>query len=112
MTKPRDPRSIAAANGIAADNGFGAVTPPVYLSSTFVFQGYEQAGRYEYTRAGNPSRDMLADTLARLEGGAGAVVTSSGMAAVDLVLGQLRRCLLYTSPSPRDGLLSRMPSSA
>ena len=98
MTKPRDPRTIAAANGIAADRGFGAVTPPVYLSSTFVFQGYEQAGRYEYTRAGNPSRDMLADTLARLEGGAGAVVTASGMAAVDLVLGQLRRDDLVVAP--------------
>ncbi|BCG97932.1 cystathionine gamma-synthase [Mesorhizobium sp. 131-2-1] len=98
MTKPKDPRTIAAANGIAADRGFGAVTPPVYLSSTFVFPDYDQAGRYEYTRAGNPSRDMLADTLARLEGGAGAIVTSSGMAAVDLVLGQLRRDDLVVAP--------------
>ena len=31
---------------------------------------------------------------------------------VDEILGTLRTCLLYTSPSPRDGLLSRMPSSA
>jgi cystathionine gamma-synthase len=98
MTMRRDPRTIAAANGIAADGGFGAVTPPIYLSSTFVFPGYEQAGRYEYTRAGNPSRDMLADTLARLEEGAGAVVTSSGMAAIDLVLGQLRRDDLVVAP--------------
>jgi cystathionine gamma-synthase len=98
MTKPKDPQTIAAANGIAADRGFGAVTPPVYLSSTFVFPGYDQAGRYEYTRAGNPSRDMLADTLARLEGGAGAVVTSSGMAAVDLLLGQLGRGDLIVAP--------------
>ncbi|TPJ38227.1 cystathionine gamma-synthase [Mesorhizobium sp. B2-6-5] len=98
MTKPRDPRTISAANGIAADTGFGAVTPPIYLSSTFVFPGYEQAGRYEYSRAGNPSRDMLADTLARLEEGAGAVVTSSGMAAVDLVLGQLGRDDLVVAP--------------
>ncbi|UDL90460.1 cystathionine gamma-synthase [Mesorhizobium sp. PAMC28654] len=98
MTKPRDPRTIAAANGIAADSGFGAVTPPIYLSSTFVFPGYEQAGRYEYTRAGNPSRDMLGETLAKLEGGAGAVVTASGMAAVDLVLGQLRRDDLVVAP--------------
>lgn len=98
MTKPRDPPTIAAANGIAADSGFGAVTPPIYLSSTFVFPGYEQAGRYEYTRAGNPSRDMLGDTLAKLEGGTGAVVTASGMAAVDLVLGQLGRDDLVVAP--------------
>jgi len=98
MPKAKDPRTIAAANGIAADQAFGAVTSPIYLSSTFVFPGYEQAGRYEYTRAGNPSRDMLADTLARLEGGAGAVVTSSGMAAVDLVLGQFGRDDLIVAP--------------
>ena len=98
MPKAKDPRTIAAANGIAADQAFGAVTSPIYLSSTFVFPGYEKAGRYEYTRAGNPSRDMLADTLTRLEGGAGAVVTSSGMAAVDLVLGQFGRDDLIVAP--------------
>lgn len=111
MTKPNDPRTIAAANGIAADRGFGAVTPPVYLSSTFVFPGYDQAGRYEYTRAGNPSRDMLADTLARLEGGAGAVVTSSGMAAVDLLLGQLGRDDLIVAPHDCYGGTYRLLSS-
>lgn len=111
MTKPKDPRTIAAANGIAADRGFGAVTPPVYLSSTFVFPGYDQAGRYEYTRAGNPSRDMLADTLARLEGGAGAVVTSSGMAAVDLLLGQLGRDDLIVAPHDCYGGTYRLLSS-
>ena len=98
MPKAKDPRTIAAANGIAADQAFGAVTSPIYLSSTFVFPGYEKARRYEYTRAGNPSRDMLADTLTRLEGGAGAVVTSSGMAAVDLVLGQFGRDDLIVAP--------------
>jgi cystathionine gamma-synthase len=98
MTRPRDPRTVAAANGIAADGVFGAVTPPIYLSSSFVFPGYEEAGPYEYSRAGNPTRDMLADTLARLEGGAGAIVTSSGMAAVDLVLGQVKPGDLVIAP--------------
>ena len=40
-------------------------------------------------------------------GGQGKYLIDAGM-AVDLFQG----CLLYTSPSPRDGLLSRMPSSA
>lgn len=83
------PETVAAGHGVASDTAFGAVSPPLYLSSTFVFEGYEQPGRYDYGRAGNPNRDMLGEALAALEGGAGAVVTSSGMAAIDLVLGQL-----------------------
>lgn len=89
MSEPTKLETIAAANGIATDENFGAMTPPVYLSSTFAFSGFEQAGPHEYTRTSNPTRALLADTLAKLEGGAGAVVVSSGMAAVDLVLSQL-----------------------
>jgi cystathionine gamma-synthase len=85
------PETVAAANGIGGENGFGAVAPPIYLSSTFVFPGFEQPGRYEYSRTDNPTRAMLADTLARLEGGAGAVVAASGLAALDLILARLRR---------------------
>jgi cystathionine gamma-synthase len=98
MPRPKDLPTIAAANGIAADKVFGAVAPPIYLSSTFAFAGFENAQGYEYTRTANPSRDMLADTLAKLEGGAGAVVTASGMAAVDLVLSQLGRNDLVVAP--------------
>ncbi len=90
--------TIAAAHGIAGDNGFGAVAPPLYLSSTFAFPGLERPGRYEYSRTDNPTRAMLADTLAKLEGGAGAVVAASGLAAVDLILSQLRRDDLVVAP--------------
>lgn len=82
----RDLRTIAAANGIASGDNYGAVTPPIYLTSTFAFAGFDKHRGYEYSRTANPGRDLLADTLAKLEGGAGAIVTSSGMAAVDLVL--------------------------
>ncbi|MCM8730431.1 cystathionine gamma-synthase [Hephaestia sp. GCM10023244] len=81
------PETIAAAHGVAHDPSFGAIAPPLYLSSTYAFEGYERAGRYDYGRSGNPNRDMLGDALAALEGGAGAVVTATGMAAIDLVLG-------------------------
>jgi cystathionine gamma-synthase len=77
---------------------FGAITPPLYLSSTFAFAGFEQSGEHEYTRTTNPTRDMLADTLAKLEGGVGAVVVSSGMAAIDLVLSQSRSDDLIVAP--------------
>lgn len=81
--------TIAATLGVASDTAFGAVAPPLHLSSTYAFDGYERPGRYDYSRAGNPNRDMLGDALAALEGGAGAVITSSGMAAIDLILGRL-----------------------
>src|SRR5690606_27897540 len=70
MAIPRTPPTIAAVNGIATDTSFGAVTPPIYLSSNFAFGGLEQPRAHEYTRTSNPTRSMLADTLAQLEGGA------------------------------------------
>jgi cystathionine gamma-synthase len=88
MTKLPHAETIAAGHGIASDTAFGAVSPPLHLSTTYEFEGFERPGRYDYGRAGNPNRDLLADALAALEGGAGAVVTSSGMAAIDLLLGQ------------------------
>ena len=98
MPKPRDPHTVAVANGIATDPAFRSVTPPIYLSSTFAFPAYEKAGPYDYTRTANPSRDMLADTLAKLEGGAGAVVVCSGMAAIDVVLSRAPRGGLVIAP--------------
>ena len=86
MPRTLSPETIAASAGIGSDTSFGAVTPPLYLSSTFAFRGFDQAREYDYTRAGNPTRALLADTLSKLEEGAGAVVVASGMAAVDLVL--------------------------
>ena len=82
--------TIAAAHGVASDPAYGAVAPPLVLSSTYEFAGFEQPRAYDYGRAGNPTRDLLADALAQLEGGAGAVITSSGMAAIDLLAGRLR----------------------
>lgn len=85
----RDARTVAAVNGIAMDTSHGAVTPPIYLSSNFVFPDFEVHPQFDYTRTANPTRELLADTLAKLEGGAGAVVTSTGMSAVNLVLDQV-----------------------
>ena len=79
------PATAAVRAGIDADTAFGAVTPPLVLSSNFSFEGFDAKRRYDYTRSGNPTRDLLAGALAELEGGAGAVVTATGMAAVALV---------------------------
>ena len=78
--------TAAVRAGIDHDTAYGAVTPPLVLSSNFSFEGFNAKRRYDYTRSGNPTRDLLADALAELEGGAGGVVTATGMAAITLVL--------------------------
>lgn len=80
-----DTRTQTVRAGIAESEHL-AVVPPLHLSSNYAFAGLEQKGPYDYTRSGNPSRDHLAKALAELEGGVGASVTASGMAAVTLVL--------------------------
>ncbi len=92
------PETIAASYGVATDSAYGAVCPPLYLSSTYSFEGYERPRDYDYGRSGNPSREMLAQALAKLEGGAGAVVTATGMAAIDLILGLLDPDDLVVAP--------------
>ena len=84
MTQPH-PTTTTVRSGIATDSAFGAVVPPLYLSTNFTFESYGTKRRYDYTRSGNPTRDLLADAIAELEGGAGGVVTASGMAALTLV---------------------------
>ncbi len=72
--------------GIESDAQHGAVVPPLHLSTNYSFAGFNEKRTYDYSRSGNPTRDLLAEALADLERGAGAVVTSSGMAAVALAL--------------------------
>jgi cystathionine gamma-synthase len=90
-TRPsRRPATRAVRAGIATDLHHGAVVPPIHLSSTFAFEGFGKKRLYDYTRTGNPTREYLANALAELEEGEGAVVTSTGMSAVALVLQLLR----------------------
>jgi cystathionine gamma-synthase len=88
MTIKNDPRTDAVRAGLETDVMTGAVVPPIHLSSTYTFPRFGEKGRYDYSRSGNPTRDLLADALNGLEGGQGAVVTGSGMGAIAL-LGQL-----------------------
>jgi cystathionine gamma-synthase len=86
-TPPRHHRCTGAVRaGIDRDTAFGAVTPPIVLSSNFSFAGFEQKRQYDYTRSGNPTRDLLGEALAELEGGAGGVITATGMGAITLLL--------------------------
>jgi cystathionine gamma-synthase len=75
--------------GLESDAQYGSVVPPIYLSTNFAFESYRKPRKYDYTRSGNPTRDQFAAALADLEGGAGAVVTCTGLAAITLVLATL-----------------------
>ena len=86
MTFSVDSTTAAVRAAIESDTQHGAVVPPLHLSSNYTFEEFGVKRQYDYTRSGNPTRDALADALTELEGGAGAVVTSSGMAALNLVI--------------------------
>jgi cystathionine gamma-synthase len=90
--------TIACSVGIDEDASFGAVTPPIYLSANYSFAGFREPRAYDYTRSGNPTRDQLADALAKLERGAGAIVTASGMSAIHLVLSLVPTGALVAAP--------------
>jgi cystathionine gamma-synthase len=92
MSSDSPPKNIATRSvraGIESDPHHGAVVPPIYLSSNFAFQRFREPRAYDYTRSGNPTRDQLAGALADLEGGTGAIVTCTGLAAVTLILATL-----------------------
>ncbi len=82
--------TIAVRAGIETDTQHGAITPPLYLSSNYSFAGFDEPREFDYTRSGNPTRQILGDALAELERGAGGVITSSGMSAIFLVLQLLK----------------------
>src|ERR1700690_3734839 len=68
----------------------GAVTVPIYPTSTYVQQGIGENKGYEYSRVSNPTRDRLEENLASLEGGVAAPVFASGMAAIHAVVSLLK----------------------
>jgi cystathionine gamma-synthase len=84
--KPARPRQITQTvrAGLECDDATGCVVPPIHLTSTFAFRGFGQKRDYDYTRSGNPTRDLLGAAIAELELGVGAVVTATGMAAITL----------------------------
>ncbi|WP_159016530.1 trans-sulfuration enzyme family protein [Cognatiluteimonas profundi] len=86
-TSTLHPATLAVHAGAEPDAETGAVAPPIHLATTFRHgpAGERQSG-YEYQREGNPTQDRLETALATLEGGAGALVFASGMAAISGVL--------------------------
>jgi len=98
MSFSENPATIAVRASLESDSQHGAVVPPLHLSSNYTFAGFGQKRQYDYCRSGNPTRDALADALTRLEGGAAAVITSSGMAALTLLTQLLKPGELLIAP--------------
>lgn len=84
--------TIAVNSGLNIDQQYGGVVPSITLSTTYNFEDFNQPRAHDYSRRGNPTRDVIQRALADLEGGAGAVLTSSGMSAIHLV------CTVFLKP--------------
>ena len=80
--------------GNVKDKQYGALTMPIYQTSTFYFNSCEEGGRrfageeagFIYTRLGNPTSTVLESKVAELEGGEAAAATASGMGAISSTL--------------------------
>jgi cystathionine gamma-synthase len=104
--------TLAARYAVNSDEAHGAVIPPLYMSSNFSFHGLGKKREYDYTRSGNPTRDQLSGALAALEGGAGGVITASGMAAVHLVTQLVKPGELIVAPHDCYGGCHRLFTAA
>ena len=96
MPGPADPGfdTLALHAGAAPDPATGARALPIHLSSSFVFESCEHAASlfnlersgHVYSRISNPTNAVFEERMAALEGGAGAIATASGQAALHLAI--------------------------
>ncbi|NWF77895.1 MAG: PLP-dependent transferase [Chloroflexi bacterium] len=82
--------TIAIHAGGRPDRAFGAVSVPIYQTSTFVFEDVGKTKGYDYSRTANPTRKVLEDTIAQLEGGKAGFAFATGMAAETTVMHLLK----------------------
>jgi cystathionine gamma-synthase/cystathionine beta-lyase len=68
--------------GVGRDEKTGAISFPIYPSATYRHPGVGESTGFDYTRSGNPTRQILEEGLALLEGGSRGLAFSSGMAAL------------------------------
>ncbi len=73
--------TLAIHAGERPDKTFGAVSVPIYQTSTFAFEDFGKTRGYDYSRTANPTRKVLEDTIAQLEGGKAGFAFATGMAA-------------------------------
>ncbi|WP_096190107.1 methionine biosynthesis PLP-dependent protein [Evansella halocellulosilytica] len=72
--------------GNRSESTTGAVSAPIYCSTAYRHKGIGQSTGYDYSRTGNPTRQILEEAIANLEGGDRGFACSSGMSAIQVVL--------------------------
>ena len=77
--------TIAVRGGINTDNQYGSVVPVITPSTCYRYQEFAIPREFDYARKANPSRRFVEETVAKLEGGADAILTNCGMSAIHLV---------------------------
>lgn len=77
-------------HSIPVDEQTGAISVPIYATSTFVQEAPGINKGFDYARTGNPTRKILEELIAQLENGSTGLAFSSGLAAIDAVLKLLR----------------------
>ena len=82
--------TLAIHAGERPDKAFGAISVPIYQTSTFAFQDVGKTRGYDYSRTANPTRKVLEDTIAQLEGGKAGFAFATGMAAEATVMHLLK----------------------
>ena len=76
--------------GITPDPTTGSIVPPIYETATYVLEEVGRDKGFDYTRSSNPTRQVMEDNLAAIEGAKYGVAFSSGMAAVDTCMKLLK----------------------
>lgn len=76
--------------GITPDPTTGSIVPPIYETATYVLEEVGRDKGFDYTRSTNPTRQVLENNLAAIEGGQYGIAFASGMAAVDTVMKLLK----------------------
>ncbi|MHC1710822.1 MAG: PLP-dependent aspartate aminotransferase family protein [Solidesulfovibrio sp.] len=77
------PESYLAQCGSRWDSRTGSISMPIYQNATFRHPGLGQSTGYDYSRSGNPTRTVLEETIATIDGGCRGLAFASGMAALD-----------------------------
>lgn len=68
--------------GVGWDNRTGSISTPIYQTAIFRHPRLGESTGYDYSRSGNPTRGVLEETIAALEGGVRGFAFASGMAAI------------------------------
>jgi cystathionine gamma-synthase len=77
--------TIAVRGGLNTDEQYGSVVPVITPSTCYRYEEFAKPREFDYARKANPSRRLVEQTVAKLEGGVDAILTNCGMSAIHLI---------------------------